>query len=575
MKKAWDLIVVGGGPAGSTLAGLVKKLMPGRRVLLLERETGPRHHVGESLLPGLVPVLKELGAYEKIDGAGFPRKLGATYVWGADRTPWENDFNDVNIEVMLERYGKLPERIEYAWQVVRSKYDEILLTHAQELGAEVRRGARVSGIIEQADGRITGVTLSTGETLSAEFVADCSGQDGFLSKFRKIREYNPALRNVAGYAYFKNAKWKYSYTGHPDKTKIFIATIGHGWFWYIPVSADVISVGLVTTVEHLKRAGEKDLRALFLRELRACEELWPLVEHAEMLDGFDGAEGDFQTHKDWSYLTREAAGPGWLAVGDAAVFVDPILSSGVTLAQLSAHRAAYTLATWWSDADSSVRDLLWDDYSRFCRESAEQYFVLALFWYGNDPHAESWWAKAAKLQRAWLPVPLTDKGAFVTVSAGLTQYYDRLFSLEALFDEATNEPEEFPFFMSVFPKEGKAGSGAPSAGDVLRLTCPFETEYVFLPEPGKARLRPAKRARFLRETGTEELADAFNPRKIVTRHHLSLLEALDGRRTFAEALEILARAGVPKWWLEGPAWRFALDLRIQGVLEPAAAQAAR
>src|SRR6185503_14545996 len=103
----------GGGPAGTTLATLVKKYDPGRRVLLLEKTPFPRHHVGESLLPGLVPVLKEMGVFEAVDGAGFPKKIGANYQWGRDGKVWENDFNEVNLQSMLERYGKIPERIEY------------------------------------------------------------------------------------------------------------------------------------------------------------------------------------------------------------------------------------------------------------------------------------------------------------------------------------------------------------------------------------------------------------------------------------------------------------------------------
>lgn len=574
MKKTHDLIVVGGGPAGATLAGLVKKLRPDKRVLILERCPGPRHHVGESLLPGLVPVLKELGAFEKVDAAGFPRKLGATYVWGKDRTPWENDFNDVNVDVMLERYGKLPQRIEYAWQVVRSEYDEILLKHAENLGVEVLRGARASGILENAKGRVTGVRLASGEELKTEFLADCSGQDGFLSKFRTIRKYNPALRNVAGYGYFKGAKWKYNYTGHPEKTKIFITTVGHGWFWYIPVSKDVVSVGLVTTVEHLKRVGEKDLRALFLRELKACPELRPLLAKAKMLDDFDGSGQDFFTHKDWSYLTEAAAGPGWLAAGDAAVFVDPILSSGVTLAQLLAHRAAYALATHWEKGSESLRELLWSDYNVFCREAAAQYFVLALFWYGNDPNAESWWARAAKMQRAWIPVELSDKGAFVTVSAGLTQYYDRVFSTLDLLREDGVKPDEYPFFMAIFRPDG-ATTGGLRADDVPHLSCAYRTEVVLVPEMGSGRLRPVKRVRFLKEDPDEPLADAFNPRKIVTKHHLAVLEAIDGRRAAAQVLARAAELGAPAAWLKEKAPQFLADLSVQGVLERAQAAEAK
>lgn len=570
MPDACDLLVIGGGPAGSTLAGLVKKHAPDRRVILLEKAPGPRHHVGESLLPGMVPVLKELGVYEKIDAAGFPRKLGATYIWGPDRTPWENDFNDVNIAVMVERYGRVPPKIEYAWQVVRSKYDEILLKHAEGLGVEVWRGARAEGLLERGE-RITGLTVARAGgrvSVRAGLVADCSGQDGFLSKYRNIREFNPALKNVAVYAYFKGARWKYEYTGHPDKTKIFICTTPAGWLWYIPLAKDLVSVGLVTMVEHVKKRRIKDLRGLLLRELRACAELAPLLKNAEPARGFDGGDRDFFTHKDWSYLSRQAAGPGWLAAGDAAVFVDPILSSGVTLAHLTGHRAAYTVLSAWKETTSSPRNALWKDYDLFCRESAAQYLVLALFWYGNDPCAERWWGKAAELQRALVPVEFSDKGAFVTVSAGLTQYYDRIFSTEALQREHETKPEEYPFYMTIF-RQGQAPAPAQDMnGAAPRLKYPWKEEIVYVPKAKEAGLQPVQRVRFLKQDTKDPIKDAFNPRKLVTRWHLQLLAQIDGRRTTAEALAGAAAKGVPAWWLRGPAQAFLRDLAVQGVLEP-------
>ena len=136
-----------------------------------------------------MPVLKELGVFEKIDAAGFPRKIGANYVWGESKEPWENDFNDVNVSEMLER-GGIPEKLEYAWQVRRSEYDEILLRHAESLGVEVVRGASADGILEET-GAITGLRWRDAggvERTTAGLVADCSGQKGFLSRFRRIRE---------------------------------------------------------------------------------------------------------------------------------------------------------------------------------------------------------------------------------------------------------------------------------------------------------------------------------------------------------------------------------------------------
>jgi flavin-dependent dehydrogenase len=563
-----DVLVVGGGPAGSTLAAIVKKYAPERRVVILERAPGPRHHVGESLLPGMVPVLKELGVFDKIDRAGFPRKLGATYVWGRDRTPWENDFNDVNMKELVERYGGIPEKIEYAWQVRRSEYDEILLSHAAECGVEVVRGVQADGIVEDG-GRVAGATgrFDDGSRTrwEAEFTADCSGQAAFLARYRPVRVYDPRLKNVSCYAYYRGAPWMFKYTGHPDKTKIFICSRPCGWFWYIPIDKDLVSVGFVTTVEGLKADGG-DLRAMFDRELAACEELAPLVAKAERVK-VDGDDRDFFTHSDWSYLPVESSGPGWVACGDAAVFVDPILSSGVTLAHLSGHRAAYTMLEHWRRDSDAERRLLWADYGAYCRDIAGQYLALALFWYGNDQNAEQWWIEARKIQTALLPVDLTDKGAFITVSAGLTQHYDRLFALRELAQEVATEPDEHPFYAMVMKGlDGEAPAVFLNESLPLVLASAYRTEYAFLPEMGAGRLRAVKRVRFLRGDPDDAVAGAFNPRKFVTRWHLAWLEAVNGRRNFSQVRAVAAEAGVPGWWLDGPARLFARDLAVQGVL---------
>lgn len=567
----YDLIVIGGGPAGTTLATLVKKHAPGRKVLLLEKAEGPRHHVGESLLPGLVPVLKEMGVFEKIDGAGFPRKLGANYIWGRDREVWENDFNDVNISEMLARHGSLPDKIEYSWQVRRSVYDEILLRHAEDSGVEVRRGAHASSIVEEG-ARVTGVVVEESQSkteYACEFLADCSGQSGFLSKFRRIREYNSQLKNFASYAYFKGAQWKYRFSGHPDKTKIFVCSVDSGWFWFIPISSDTVSVGHVTSVDYLKK-NRLEPKTLYFSELKKCPEIWPLLKDAKQIEDFDGTGRDFFTESDWSYLNIAAAGPGWLAAGDAAVFVDPILSSGVTLAHLSAQRAAYTLLTHWEKSDDALREMLWADYNVFCRESAAQFLVLALFWYGNDRHAESWWGRAKEIQKAWLPVALADQTAFITVSAGLTRHYERGISAAALIEEGATRPKDYPFYVSVLKRDSGAddlSSQTPLGQDRPRLLYPYETEIVFLPVEGKPLLQPVKRVRFLKHDSREPLSDALNPRQVVTRHHLDWLKKMDGLKTIEQISAEAAEGGAPRWWVEGRALDFMKELRIQGVLD--------
>ena len=130
----YDLIIVGGGPAGSTLGTLVRKYNPSSKVLILDRARFPRHHVGESLLPSSVPVLKEMGAFEKVDRAGFPRKVGVTYIWGENREPWNADFSTLPVETFFERNQVPPGDLPFAWQILRSKYDSILLDHARSVG---------------------------------------------------------------------------------------------------------------------------------------------------------------------------------------------------------------------------------------------------------------------------------------------------------------------------------------------------------------------------------------------------------------------------------------------------------
>jgi flavin-dependent dehydrogenase len=600
MSKPWDLIVVGGGPAGSTLAGIARKYDPSARVLILEKTPFPRHHVGESLLPGSIPVLKELGVYPKINAGGFPRKMGVVFVWGDDRKPWDADFNNLN-EAMVKKYGRMLD-VEFSWQVLRSRYDEILLDHAKELGAEVRFGWRAVAAVEEK-GKVVGVVVEKDgrkETLLCETLADCSGQSGFLSAQRGTREFNEELKNVAGYAYFKGAKWKFEITGHPDKTKIFVCSVPEGWFWYIPLSKDMVSVGLVSKASFVKTApGGKDFRKYFFDALDRCAEIKPLLKTAKLMTDVDPHEPgkDFFSAGDWSYENERACGPGWLAAGDAAFFLDPLLSSGVMMAHLSGHRAAYTWLSARREKNAAVKALLWKDYDRFCKEVAGAFKALVRFWYKHDPNARAWWSEARSAHGRRSPVDLDDKTAFVAVAAGLTYYFERAYTSQSLLFGSSGAEHSWQWegtklelknwtrqilaivetgFMKAEPARDAKLRRAEK--EVARQEIPdswiprrakeIEEQTAFLPMSADGRLHPARRYRIVARPGLDDGDDAANPRRILPRSFALALGLVDGKRSVGEIKRALSRlSALPGDVLEGQAFRLLKDLAVLGAIE--------
>ncbi|MFF5499780.1 NAD(P)/FAD-dependent oxidoreductase [Streptomyces aquilus] len=309
----FDVIVIGGGPAGATTAGLLAQR--GHRVLVLDRERFPRYHVGESLIPGFMIPMEELGLTERMEARGFERKYGGTLVWGNNEIPWSFNFSTGG-------------RIPYSYHTRRADLDTMILDRARELGAYVVEEATVKETIEE-DGRVVGVRyalrgLNGTQEARASLVVDASGQARVIGRKYSEVNWHDQLQNVAVWTYFDNC---HRLPGD-EWSNILIEGIQDGWFWGIPIDKGVFSVGYVTR-SATASASDKALEDLFVSEKAKTTKLKELLKDAHQTSGY-------RTARDWSYTNERFYGNGWVLVGDAAAFVDPLFSTGVALATMAA-----------------------------------------------------------------------------------------------------------------------------------------------------------------------------------------------------------------------------------------------
>jgi flavin-dependent dehydrogenase len=325
MEDQYDVIVVGGGPAGSTTAGYLAR--HGHRTLLLERSQFPRHRIGESLLPSMMPILEDFGLVEACRKAGFVEKTGATFIWGKTREPWDIRFAETPF---------LPSG--FAFHVERSVFDQILLDNARNCGAEVNMNATVLSALRDGE-RISGVTYrdnETGDTRSirSKFVVDASGSASIIGHRTTERRYDDQMRQLALYGYFKNIRGVEGFR----RNHIIIESCPKGWFWYIPMNSEElgeVSLGLVTGREFEDEIREKGIEAFYDEALSEAPYLKELIGPEAVR-----INQKMYTVRDWSYTCDETAGPGYYLAGDAAAFLDPLLSTGVSLAMLSGYSAS-------------------------------------------------------------------------------------------------------------------------------------------------------------------------------------------------------------------------------------------
>jgi flavin-dependent dehydrogenase len=376
MPESFDIVIVGGGPAGSTVGSMLKKYAPELRVAIFEREKFPREHVGESLLPPISAVLAEIGAWDAIEAAGFPIKIGATYKWGTTDDLW--DFNLLDTREVVDdapRPGPYEGwRMRSTWQVERGTFDKILLDHARSLGCEVFEETGVSKVETDGDA-ITRLTLGNGEQVTAKYYVDASGNSGFLRRAVGVDISEPAaLRNIAIWDYWENAEWAVSIG--VGGTRVQVTSLGYGWLWFIPITPTRTSIGLVCPAEYYKRSGKRP-EELYAEAVRADPRIAGLLANAKV-------DGSVRTTKDWSYLSDRIAGGNWFLVGESAGFADPILAAGLTLAMVGARECAYTLLDLLRDRHEA--SWLKDGYQNQQRRRISQHIRFANYWYSANAH---------------------------------------------------------------------------------------------------------------------------------------------------------------------------------------------
>ena len=365
----FDVVVIGGGPGGSATAGLLAR--KGHRVLVLEREKFPRYHIGESLITGSMPTLELLELRDRLDKMGFVRKYGGSLLWGKNQGTWDFRFAEAS-------------NYEYTYQVRRSDFDALLLTRARELNAYVIEEATVTDLTMDA-GRVTGVSYvqrgdSDTRTATCRLLVDATGQSHLLGRRFELLQWHEDLRNLAVWTYFQGCK-RYGGTRAGDT---LTENRPNGWFWFIPLSDGTVSVGYVTPIEEFKKSG-KSLEEIFADELRDAQEIKALTQGAFRVSGF-------RTIRDWSYTCHRFSGPGWALVGDAAAFIDPLLSTGVGLALRGALGLAEAADTALRSPETEERML--EQYEREYREFLDSLLDFVRFFYDRTKRKEEYWDKA-------------------------------------------------------------------------------------------------------------------------------------------------------------------------------------
>ena len=359
MQRSYDVVIIGGGPAGSTAATFLAR--KGHRVLIVEREKFPRFHIGESLLPHSMSAFERLGILDKLEGR-FLKKFGGEIVTSCGTR---------RVNFRFEKAFK--KTSPYTFQVRRSEFDKILLDNARANGADLAEETTVQGVSFNNSGALLKLATNRGECiqLRAAYVIDASGRHSVLGNHFKIKRPIVHLQKFSLYAHFTGLPQKCE----EDRQLIRLIRGASAWYWYIPVSETITSVGMVMNT--------KDFRCLKKSREAILEEFLAAEPATRELMGMNAKRvSEVYATGDYSYTMDQITGQRWMLAGDAAGFIDPIFSTGVFLAVYSGEECASAIHV--ALENPARRAALFSRYERNIRRVMRKYQRFVNAWYSQE-----------------------------------------------------------------------------------------------------------------------------------------------------------------------------------------------